>query len=64
MVEEFRLESSQRCVEVAGALGGVRPWAETLARIDSGWQRLPTDWLKPFCSFPRTSTISLFQSKL
>jgi sugar/nucleoside kinase (ribokinase family) len=31
------------CVEVAGALGGVRDWEATLARIDAGWERLPLD---------------------
>lgn len=31
------------CVEVAGALGGVRSWEETLARIEAGWARLPLD---------------------
>ncbi|MCR4406360.1 MAG: carbohydrate kinase family protein [Anaerolineae bacterium] len=35
------------CVEVAGALGGVRTWEETLARIRAGWARLPLD-LEPF----------------
>jgi sugar/nucleoside kinase (ribokinase family) len=29
------------CVEEAGALAGVKGWEETLARIDSGWPRLP-----------------------
>jgi sugar/nucleoside kinase (ribokinase family) len=29
------------CTEVAGALGGVRGWEETLARIEAGWARLP-----------------------
>jgi sugar/nucleoside kinase (ribokinase family) len=29
------------CVEEAGALSGVKSWDETLARIDSGWPRLP-----------------------
>ena len=29
------------CVEEAGALSGVKSWEETLARIDSGWPRLP-----------------------
>jgi sugar/nucleoside kinase (ribokinase family) len=38
------------CVEVAGALGGVRGWEETLARIEAGWARLPLrlelfDWV-------------------
>jgi sugar/nucleoside kinase (ribokinase family) len=28
------------CVEEAGALGGVRPWEDTLARIEAGWARL------------------------
>jgi sugar/nucleoside kinase (ribokinase family) len=31
------------CVEVAGALGGIRDWAETLARIEAGWARLPLE---------------------
>jgi sugar/nucleoside kinase (ribokinase family) len=31
------------CVEVSGALGGVRSWDETLARIEAGWDRLPLD---------------------
>jgi sugar/nucleoside kinase (ribokinase family) len=31
------------CVEVAGALGGVRGWEETLARIEAGWARLPLE---------------------
>ncbi len=31
------------CVEAAGALAGVRPWRETLARIDAGWERLPLE---------------------
>jgi len=31
------------CVEVAGALGGVRSWEETLARIEAGWARLPLE---------------------
>jgi sugar/nucleoside kinase (ribokinase family) len=31
------------CVEEPGALGGVRPWVETLARIESDWDRLPLD---------------------
>ncbi len=35
------------CVEVAGALGGVRSWGETLARIEVGWDRLPLE-LKSF----------------
>jgi sugar/nucleoside kinase (ribokinase family) len=35
------------CVEVAGALGGVRDWQETLARIEAGWVRLPLE-LEPF----------------
>jgi sugar/nucleoside kinase (ribokinase family) len=35
------------CVEAAGALGGVRTWPETLARIEAGWQRLPLD-LAPY----------------
>ena len=29
------------CVEEAGALSGVKSWEETMARIDSGWARLP-----------------------
>ncbi|MFL7807694.1 MAG: PfkB family carbohydrate kinase, partial [Anaerolineae bacterium] len=28
-------------VEAADALSGVRPWEETLARIDQGWERAP-----------------------
>jgi sugar/nucleoside kinase (ribokinase family) len=32
------------CVEVAGALGGVRDWEETLARIKAGWARLPLEF--------------------
>jgi len=28
-------------VEAADALSGVRPWEETLARIDGGWERAP-----------------------
>ncbi|MGA9351076.1 MAG: carbohydrate kinase family protein [Anaerolineae bacterium] len=31
------------CVEVAGALGGIRGWEETLARIEAGWARLPLE---------------------
>ncbi len=31
------------CVEEAGTLAGVRGWEETLARIHSGWERLPLD---------------------
>jgi len=31
------------CVEVAGALGGVRGWEETLARVVAGWARLPLE---------------------
>jgi hypothetical protein len=31
------------CVEVAGALGGVRGWEETLARIEAGWARMPLE---------------------
>ena len=31
------------CVEVAGALGGIRSWEETLARIEAGWARLPLE---------------------
>jgi len=31
------------CVEEAGALAGVKGWEETLARIDSGWPRLPLE---------------------
>lgn len=31
------------CVEVAGALGGVRSWEETQARINAGWSRLPLE---------------------
>jgi sugar/nucleoside kinase (ribokinase family) len=31
------------CVEVAGALGGIRSWEETLARIEAGWPRLPLE---------------------
>ena len=31
------------CVEVAGALGGIRDWEETLARIEAGWARLPLE---------------------
>jgi sugar/nucleoside kinase (ribokinase family) len=31
------------CVEEPGALAGVRSWEETLARINSGWDRLPLD---------------------
>jgi sugar/nucleoside kinase (ribokinase family) len=31
------------CVEMAGALGGVRPWKDTLARVEAGWARLPLD---------------------
>jgi sugar/nucleoside kinase (ribokinase family) len=30
-------------VEAADALSGVRPWDETLARIDAGWQTSPMD---------------------
>ncbi len=29
------------CVEMSGALSGVRSWEETIARIDAGWKRLP-----------------------
>jgi hypothetical protein len=28
---------------VAGALGGIRNWEETLARIEAGWARLPLE---------------------
>jgi len=35
------------CVEVAGALGGVKDWEETSARIEAGWARLPLE-LEPF----------------
>jgi sugar/nucleoside kinase (ribokinase family) len=31
------------CVEVAGALGGIKDWEETLARIEAGWARLPLE---------------------
>jgi sugar/nucleoside kinase (ribokinase family) len=31
------------CVEEPGALAGVRTWEETLARIHSGWTRLPLE---------------------
>jgi sugar/nucleoside kinase (ribokinase family) len=31
------------CVEVAGALGGLRDWEKTLARIEAGWARLPLE---------------------
>jgi len=31
------------CVEVAGALSGVRDWEGTLARIEAGWARLPLE---------------------
>jgi sugar/nucleoside kinase (ribokinase family) len=31
------------CVEMAGALSGVRGWEETLARIEAGWARLPLE---------------------
>jgi sugar/nucleoside kinase (ribokinase family) len=31
------------CVEVAGALGGIRGWEETLARIEAGWTRMPLE---------------------
>ena len=31
------------CVEEPGALEGVRPWEETLARIGAGWERLPLE---------------------
>ncbi len=31
------------CVEEPGALEGVRPWEETLARVRAGWDRLPLD---------------------
>jgi sugar/nucleoside kinase (ribokinase family) len=31
------------CVEEPGALGGVQPWEQTLARIEAGWDRLPLD---------------------
>jgi sugar/nucleoside kinase (ribokinase family) len=31
------------CVESAGALGGVRTWAQTLARIEAGWDTLPVE---------------------
>ena len=31
------------CVEEPGALEGVRPWEETLARVEAGWTRLPLD---------------------
>jgi sugar/nucleoside kinase (ribokinase family) len=31
------------CVEQPGALEGVRSWAETLARIEAGWERLPLE---------------------
>jgi sugar/nucleoside kinase (ribokinase family) len=31
------------CVEVAGALGGIRGWEETLARIEAGWARKPLE---------------------
>jgi len=31
------------CVKAASALGGVRPWDESAARIDAGWARLPLD---------------------
>jgi sugar/nucleoside kinase (ribokinase family) len=31
------------CVEVAGALGGMKDWEEILARIEAGWARLPLE---------------------
>jgi len=31
------------CVEEPGALGGVRSWEDTLARVEAGWTRLPLD---------------------
>ncbi len=31
------------CVEEPGALEGVRPWGETLVRVEAGWARLPLD---------------------
>ena len=31
------------CVEEPGALAGVRPWEETLARIEAGWEQLPVE---------------------
>jgi sugar/nucleoside kinase (ribokinase family) len=31
------------CVEVAGALGGIRDWEETLARMETGWAREPLE---------------------
>ena len=31
------------CVEEPGALGGVRTWEETVARIQAGWARIPLD---------------------
>jgi sugar/nucleoside kinase (ribokinase family) len=35
------------CVEMAGALSGVRGWEETLARIEAGWARLPLELESP-----------------
>ena len=35
------------CVEEAGALGGVKGWEETVARIDTGWPRLPLKIQRP-----------------
>ena len=45
------------CVEEAGALSGVKSWEETLARIDSGWPRLPLNLESPGWTWDSRSAV-------
>ena len=45
------------CVEEEGALSGVKSWEETLARIDSGWPRLPLKLESPGWTWNSRSAI-------
>lgn len=45
------------CVEEAGALSGVKSWQETLARIDSGWTRLPLKIQSPGWTWDSDSAV-------
>ena len=46
-------------VEAADALGGIRSWAETLARIEAGWPRQPLEFDAPDWRFDKTQQVWL-----
>lgn len=49
-------------VEAADALGGIRTWGETMARVQAGWQRHPFSVSSPGWSLDRESGVWIKQN--